>query len=201
MSLVDRLALGDAQEAVLGSTAAARQPCRQGTQLSCCAVCRRMGLARHAPWPTRGSKAAPCFRFTAAKRLTARLAYAATHLDPLEDLGQPLVLLALVVALAEVDQVHHRLGGQELQGWMGLIEGSGSVQCCKAVRCCTAFTAIDLVTTGLVHERSSLTLTVLSQLTSCCVQSPNRMSLPSCSSIRNGRPGWLIYHVPSNDGS
>ena len=38
-----------------------------------------------------------------------------TRLDPLEQLGQPLVLLALVVALRQVDQVHHRLGGQELQ--------------------------------------------------------------------------------------
>ena len=140
MSLVGRLALGDAQEAVFGSTAAARQPCRQGmqpsccavcrhgtqpsccavcrhgTQPSCCVVCRRMGLAHHAPWPTPGSKAATCFRFTDTKLLTARLAYAATHLDPLEDLGQPLVLLALVVALTQVDQVDHRLCGQELQG-------------------------------------------------------------------------------------
>lgn len=38
------------------------------------------------------------------------------HLDPLEDLGQPLVLLALVVALRQVDKVHHRLGGEELGG-------------------------------------------------------------------------------------
>lgn len=45
------------------------------------------------------------------ERVTGRVG-----LDPLKDLGEVLVLLADVVALAQVDQVDHGLGGEKHQG-------------------------------------------------------------------------------------